>query len=98
VTIRLTIALHRPTVTVRVGSPVVVIVPRWNFGKATPVQVTPRGLLSENCTILLRGGGRRTIFQATKPGLSDLYAAVTPASMLAAPAWGGQISVRARGA
>jgi hypothetical protein len=75
-----------------------VIVPPWDSGKATQVQVAQRGILSENCTILLRGGGRRTIFEATKPGISYVSATVTPASNLAMPAWGGQVTVRARGA
>ncbi|HEY3907461.1 MAG TPA: hypothetical protein VGM14_26385 [Streptosporangiaceae bacterium] len=96
-TIRLTDASHVPTVTARVGSPVVVIVPRWGWGKATEVHVADGGILRQNCTVLLRGGGRRTIFLAAKPGRSYVSATVQPASDLAMPAWGGKVTVRALG-
>lgn len=91
--IRLTDAAHVPTVTVRVGSPLVVVVPPWGWGKATDVHVSPGGTLSEKCTILLRDRARRTIFVAAKPGGSYLGATVYPASDLAMPAWGGRVTV-----
>jgi hypothetical protein len=96
VTITLTDGVPKPAVTVTVGSPVVVIEPRWGWGKATEVNVSPARILSQNCTVQLRGGGRRTIFQAVKPGSSYLGATVEPASNLAAPAWGGNVVVLAR--
>jgi hypothetical protein len=53
------------------------------------------GILREQCTVLLPGHGRRTIFLAARPGSTWLGATVQPASHLMMPAWGGKVIVRA---
>ncbi len=95
-TITLTDTLPGPVVTVTSGARLVVIVPRWTWGTATPVQVARSGILRQQCTVLLPRGGRRTIFLAVRPGSTRLGATVEPASNLAMPAWGGRVIVRAR--
>jgi hypothetical protein len=59
------------------------------------VDVARGGIVREQCTVLLPGGGRRTIFLAARPGSTRIDATVEPASPLAMPAWGGDVIVRA---
>jgi hypothetical protein len=92
--IKLTDSSKQPVLTVRAGSPVVVIVPRWNWGKATDVHVISPGLLRERCTVLLADHGRRTIFVAVGQGRTLLSATVSPAGDAKMPAWGGVVTVR----
>ena len=51
------------------------------------------GILQEECTVLLPGRGRRTIFLAAGPGRTRVGATVEPASNLAMLAWGGDVIV-----
>ncbi len=92
--ITLTDTLPVPVVTVPPGARIVVNVPRWGWGTATEVYVTHGGILREKCTVLLPGGGRRTIFLAAGPGRTRVGATVQPASNLFMPAWGGEVIVR----
>lgn len=73
---------------------IVVTVPGWGWGTATEVDVARAGILQEQCTVLLPGRGRRTIFLAVRPGSTWVGATVEPASNLAMPAWGGEVIVR----
>jgi hypothetical protein len=84
-----------PVSTVQAGSRIVITVPRWSWGGATPVHVAKSGLLREVCSVVLRDHGRRTIFTARRAGRTFLGATVEPASNLAMPAWGGTVIVRA---
>jgi hypothetical protein len=93
--ITLTDTSPTPTVTVPPGGHLVVTVPRWGWGTATGVYVARGGILREQCTVLLPGHGRRTIFLAARPGSTRLGATVQPASNLMMPAWGGTVTVRA---
>jgi hypothetical protein len=93
-TITLTDNFPWPVVTVPLGAQVVVTVPRWHWGRATAVADVGGGL-REQCTVLLPGGGRRTIFAAVRPGRIHLGATVEPASDLMMPAWGGEVVVPA---
>ena len=93
--ITLTDTSPQPVVTVPPGSRIVVTVPRWGWGTATDVDVARGGILREECTVLLPGGGRRTVFLAARPGSTWVGATVEPASNLAMPAWGGDVIVRA---
>jgi hypothetical protein len=92
--ITLTDTSPQPVVTARAGARVVVIVPRWGWGTATDVDVVRAGILREECTVLLPGGGRRTVFLAARPGRTRVGATVEPASDLAMPAWLGNVIVR----
>jgi hypothetical protein len=83
-----------PVVTVPPGARIVVILPRWGWGTATDVDVAHGGILREKCTVLLPGGGRRTIFLAAGQGGTRVGATVQPASNLFMPAWGGEVIVR----
>jgi hypothetical protein len=85
-----------PMVTVPPGDHLVVTVPRWDWGTATDVHLARAGILREQCTVLLPGRGRRTIFLATRPGSTRLGATVQPASNAMMPAWGGEVIVRAK--
>ncbi|MGD0067443.1 MAG: hypothetical protein ABSB76_28905 [Streptosporangiaceae bacterium] len=85
----------QPVVTAPPGARVVVIVPRWGWGTATDVDVVRAGILREECSALLPGGGRRTIFLAVRPGRTRVDATVEPASDLAMPGWLGNVIVRA---
>jgi hypothetical protein len=95
-----------PVATVQAGSRIVITVPRWNWGTATPVYVAKSGLLREVCSVVLRDHGRRTIFAARRAGRTYLSATVElhlawspspsrPAPDVAMPAWGGTVIVRA---
>jgi hypothetical protein len=84
-----------PAVTAPPGAHIVVTVPRWSWGTATDVDVARGGILREQCTVLLPGGGRRTIFLAARPGSTEVGATVQPASDLEMPGWGGDVIVRA---
>jgi hypothetical protein len=82
-------------VTAAPGAHIVVTVPRWSWGTPTDVDVARGGILREECTVLLHGGGRRTIFLAARPGSTWVGATVEPASDLAMPAWSGEVILRA---
>jgi hypothetical protein len=92
--ITLTDTSPAPMVTVPPGGRLVVTVPRWGWGTATDVHPDRAGMLREQCTVLLLGHGRRTIFLAVGPGSTWLGATVQPASNLMMPAWGGKVIVR----
>jgi len=93
--ITLTDTSPTPKVSVPPGGHLVVTVPRWGQGTATDVHPARHGILREQCTVLLPGHGRRTIFLAARPGSTRLGATVQPASNLMMPAWGGTMIVRA---
>jgi hypothetical protein len=93
--ITLTDTAPRPVLTAPPGSRIVVTVPPWGWGTATDVTVGRGGILREQCTVLLPGGGRRTVFLAVRPGSTWIAATVEPASDLAMPAWFGDVTVRA---
>jgi hypothetical protein len=90
----LTDTLPAPVVIVPVRAIVVVTVPRWSSGRATVVNAAVGGILREECTVLLPGGGRRTVFQSLRPGSTFLGASVEPASDTFMPAWSGTVIVR----
>lgn len=92
--ITLTDTSPAPMVTVPPGGHLAVTVPRWGWGTATDVHPASAGILREQCTVLLPGHGRRTIFLAARPGSTRLSATVQPASKLMMPAWGGKVIVR----
>lgn len=92
--ITLTDTSRTPMVTVTLGAHVVVTVPAWGWGTATDVHVAHGGILREQCTVVLPGHGRRTVFLTVRPGSTWLGATVQPASNLAMPAWGGKVTVR----
>lgn len=86
-----------PVVTARVGGYVVVTVPGWWTGSATDVgEYGGEGIMREQCTIPLPAGGRRTVFEAIKPGTAGLFSGVEPASPFFMPAWNGEVIVRSR--
>ena len=93
--ITLTDTSPTPKVSVPPGGHLVVTVPRRGQGTATDVHPARHGILREQCTVLLPGHGRRTIFLAARPGSTRLGATVQPASNLMMPAWGGTMIVRA---
>ena len=93
--ITLTDTSPRPVLTVPSGARIVVTVPPWGWGTATDVTVGHGAILREQCTVLLPGGGRRTIFVAVRPGSTWMGATVAPASDLAMPTWFGDVTVRA---
>lgn len=93
--ITLTDTSPTPMVTVPPGGHLVVTVPSWGWGTATDVDPARAGILREQCTVLLPGDGRRTIFLAARHGSTWLGATVQPASNLMMPAWGGKVIVRA---
>jgi hypothetical protein len=82
-----------PALTVHAGGQFTVLVPPWVSTHATVVSVGAAGIAVEQCTVLLPGGGRRSIFTALGAGTSSLSATVTPASGLFMPAWGGTVTV-----
>jgi hypothetical protein len=86
--------LPAPVVTVPLDAHIVVTVPRWGTGTATDVDVVRRGILREECTVLLPDRGRRTIFLAVGAGRTRISATVEPASNLFMPAWIGEVIVR----
>jgi hypothetical protein len=92
--ITLTDTSSTPMVTVPPGGHLVVTVPRWGWGTATDVHPARAGILREQCTVLLPGHGRRTIFLTARPGSTWLGATVQPASNLMMPAWSGKVTVR----
>jgi hypothetical protein len=92
--ITLTDTSPRPVLTAPPGARIVVTVPQWVWGTATDVTVGRSGILREQCTVLLPGGGRRTVFLAARPGSTWIGATVEPASNLAMPAWGGDVTVK----
>jgi hypothetical protein len=81
--------------TVPPGTRIVVTVPPWGWGTATDIDLSRSGILREECTVLLPGGGRRTVLMAVTSGSTWVGATVEPASDLAMPAWGGRVNVRA---
>jgi hypothetical protein len=83
-----------PIVTAPPGAHIVVTVPGWWSGTATDVNAASGGILREDCTISLPGGGRRTIFAAIKTGTIELYSDVEPPSPFFMPAWFGEVIVR----
>jgi hypothetical protein len=83
-----------PAVTVRVGDRFVVTVPPWSATHATPVTLGVPGIAVQVCSVLLKDGGRRSIFVAQRAGTSWLGATVAPASGLFMPAWGGTVTVQ----
>jgi hypothetical protein len=83
-----------PVVTVLSGRRIAMTVPRWSWGTATDIHVVRSGILREECTVLLPGGGRRAVFIAVAPGSTQVGATVEPASDLAMPAWGGRVIVQ----
>jgi hypothetical protein len=83
-----------PMVTVPPGGHLAVTVPSWGWVMATAVHPARAGVLREQCTVLLPGAGRRTIFLAARHGSTWLGATVQPASNLMTPAWGGKVIVR----
>ena len=89
----LTDSTPTPRSTVQAGRYVAVTVPAWHWGTATKVQAATSGLLRQVCTVVTRGHGRRTVFEALRPGTSYIGATVEPASDLAMPAWGGIVAV-----
>ena len=95
--ITLTSTSPAPVITVPPGDHLVVTVPRWGWGTATDVHPAHAAILQEQCTVLLPGHGRRTIFLAARPGSTWLGATVQPASNLMMPAWRGKVIVRPAG-
>jgi hypothetical protein len=87
----------RPSVMVRKGSCVDVVVPAWVYGSPTDETVTPAGILDQRRTFLRADGSRFTDFTAIGVGTAKLAAMVTPASGLMMPAWSGRIVVRSGG-
>lgn len=82
-----------PSISVPVGSRFVVVVPRWGWGRATAVSDRRPSVVRELCSVGLNDGGRRTEFQALRPGQSSFGATVTPASDLMMPSWMGNATV-----
>ena len=88
-----------PTVTVSPGAHVVATVPQWYTGE-TAIDASGGGVLREECTVMLPGGGRRTIFAAAGPGRayvgtsgqSGPYAQADGPFMI--PSWDGYVIVR----
>ena len=85
--------LPTPTVTLPVGSLLVVEVPEWHFGVATDVRIGDTRVLAEQCSVVLPGGGRRAVLIAQSPGRSALSATITPATDVFMPAWQGDVVV-----
>lgn len=81
-------------VTAAPGAHIMVTVPAWGSGTATEVDAGSSGILREQCTVLLSGRGRLTIFLAARPGRTRIGATVEPASNLFMPTWGGEVIVR----
>lgn len=86
-----------PTVTVPVGTRLVVLVPPWNDEEETPLQRGDPTVVGEECSVTLSDHGTRTILLATAPGRSTLSATVTPGSDTMMPAWLGTVVVTAGG-
>jgi hypothetical protein len=82
-----------PVVTARAGAHVFVTVPAWRIGSATDFGLTTGGILREDCTISLPGGGRRAVFSAIRLGIAVLGADQEPPSPFFMPYWSGKVIV-----
>lgn len=84
-----------PVAKTLLGARIVVTVPAWspNSGGASDVTSAPNGILREECTISLPGGGRRTIFTAIKPGTAAI-SSEEPPSPYFMPVWSGEVVVQ----
>jgi hypothetical protein len=88
----------RPVVTAPPGAHILVTVPAWGAGTASDIYAGSGGILREDCTLSLPGGGRRTVFSAIKPGTTLIGSDQEPASPFFMPSWLGEVIVRhARG-
>jgi len=92
-TVTLSFIEPTPTITVPVGSPLVVEVPPWHWGEDSDVSAVQAGLLQERCSVVLSNRGRRAIFTAVAPGYTVIDAGVTPASNVFMPAWSAEVTV-----
>jgi hypothetical protein len=89
-----------PVARVSAGTEVVVQVPRWHGSRATPIDLhavlDDPGVLRQQCSRLLAGGGRIVVLRAVTPGQVVVGASVTPATNDLMPSWGGFIVVAPR--
>jgi hypothetical protein len=76
-----------------VGSELVVTVPPWPPHEATDVSIGNHAVLEQVCTQLQPDGSRLTVLDALAPGVSSLWATVTPPSRTMMPAWMGEVTV-----
>ena len=95
-TVTLSDTVPMPTISVGIGTVLVVLVPPWHFGTATDVHVGNPAVVSERCSVVLAGGGRRAVLNALAPGHSYLTATITPATNAMMPAWSAKVTVVAR--
>lgn len=82
-----------PTITVPVGSRLVVLIPPWSDAEDTPLHRGDPTVVAEVCSVTLPDHGTRTILAATAPGRSVLSATVTPGSDTMTPEWLGTVVV-----
>jgi hypothetical protein len=93
-TLTLSYSTPGPVVRTPPGAHIFVTVPAWRIGSATDFYLTTGGILREDCTISLPGGGRRAVFSAIKPGIAVLGADQEPPSPFFMPYWAGKVIVR----
>ncbi len=86
-----------PSVTMAVGTRLVVLVPAWSDEEETPVHRGDPSVVAEECSVTLPDHGTRTILLARAPGTSTLSATVTPGSDTMMPAWLGTVLVTGPG-
>jgi hypothetical protein len=82
-----------PTITVAVGSRLVVLIPHWSDAEDTPLHRGDPSVVAEACSVTLPDHGTRTILVATAPGSSVLSATVTPGGDTMMPEWLGTVVV-----
>jgi hypothetical protein len=86
-----------PTVTVPVGTHLVVLVPPWSDEEETPLHLGDPSVVGEECSVTLPDHGTRTILLAGAPGTSTVSATVKPGSDTMMPAWLGTVVVTGGG-
>ena len=88
-----------PTATVSPGAHIIATVPQWYTGE-TAIDASGGGILREECTVMLPGGGRRAIFAAVRPGRAYLGTlgpsgpTAQPDGPFMIPSWNGYVIVR----
>jgi hypothetical protein len=95
--ITLTDTTPTPTVTLPVGTRLVVLVPPWSNEDETSLHRGDPSVVGEECSETLPDHGTRTILLATAPGRSTLSATVTPGSDTMMPVWLGTVVVTGSG-
>lgn len=85
--------LPEPTLTVEVGTTIVVTTPADGALHATPLALSRPSVLEVACSTLLASGARRTVLVAAAAGTSGLFSTTTPAGGYMMPSWSATVTV-----